>query len=150
MVKQEYKQTVSALVLNSENQVLLTHNKSHGADFWKMPQGGVEQGESHDQAILREMSEELSSKSFDVLKKADIKYKYDWPENVQETKGFVGPELTFFILRCTDVESLSPDEEELDAIKWVELDELEDAFNSLPEFKSTIQALVKEAKTLVS
>jgi len=150
VIKQKYKQTVSALVLNLENQVLLTHNKTHGPDFWKMPQGGVEEGETHDVAVLREMSEELNSESFEILKKADVRYKYDWPESVQQTKGFIGPELTFFILRCTDVNSLSPDEEELDAIKWVEMDELESVFDSLPEFKSTIRSLVEEAKFLVS
>ena len=67
-----YKPTVSALILNDKNQVLLTHNKSHGPDFWKLPQGGVEPDESLEEAVRREMKEELSSTSFTKLKQCDI------------------------------------------------------------------------------
>jgi putative (di)nucleoside polyphosphate hydrolase len=151
--KSNYKPTVSALILNKEgDKILLTHNKSHGPDFWKMPQGGVEPGETLEEAIKREMKEELSSTSFTVIKQSDVKYKYDWPENVQLKKGFKGPKVTFFILRCNDPSSLKPNPEinELDGIKWVDLDTLPSHFSTLPEFADTIQMLVSEAKQLVS
>ncbi len=147
-----YKPTVSALILNDKNQVLLTHNKSHGPDFWKLPQGGVEPDESLEEAVRREMKEELSSTSFTKLKQCDIEYKYDWPKEVQEKKGFVGPKITFFILRSDDKSSLKPNLEinELDGIKWIELDTLPSHFSTLPEFASTIEKLITEAKSVVS
>ncbi len=150
-VSNDYKPTVSALILNKDNQVLLTHNKNHGPDFWKIPQGGVEPEESLEEAIKREMKEELSSTSFSVLKQSNIDYKYTWPMDVQEKKGFVGPKITFFILRCDDPSTLKPnlEIEELDGIKWVELDSLPSHFSTLPEFEDTIKKLVSEAKQIV-
>ncbi|MEK7497344.1 MAG: NUDIX hydrolase [Patescibacteria group bacterium] len=150
-ISNDYKPTVSALILNKDNQVLLTHNKNHGPDFWKIPQGGVEPKESLEEAIKREMKEELSSTSFLVLKQSNIDYKYTWPKDVQEKKGFVGPKITFFILRCDDSSTLKPnlEIEELDGIKWAELDSLPSHFSTLPEFQDTIKKLVSEAKQTI-
>lgn len=150
MIRQGYKPTVSAIVLNDENKVLMTHNKSHGADFWKLPQGGVEENETLESAILREMGEEVNSNAFEILKKCEIEYKYDWPQDVQERKGFLGPRLTFFILRCTDEGSLKPNKEELDGLKWIKLDNMPSFSISLPEFKDTIQKLTNEVEELLS
>ncbi len=151
-ISKNYKPTVSALILNDKNEVLLTHNKSHGPDFWKLPQGGVEPGESLEEAIKREMKEELGSTSFTTLKQCDIEYKYNWPKEVQEKKGFVGPKITFFILRSDDPSSLKPNLEinELDGIKWIELDALQSHFSTLPEFASTLEKLITETKSVVS
>lgn len=149
MINQKYKPTVSAIIFNADNKVLITHNKSHGTNFWKFPQGGVEKNESLEQAILRELEEELNSTSFRILEKCNLEYKYDWPEEIQEKKGFIGPSLNFFVLRCTDEKSLKPDEEELDGIKWVELNTLSSLFSSLPEFQKTITRLIVEVKEII-
>lgn len=148
MIK-DYKPTVSAIVLNAKKQVLLTHNKDHGANFWKLPQGGVEEGESLEASVLREMKEELKSESFKLLKQCEVEYKYTWPADVQEKKGFLGPRLYFFVLQCNDENSLRPDEEELDGLKWVNLDKLPSYFTTLPEFQSTVSILVKEIESLL-
>jgi len=150
-ISKNYKPTVSALILNKKGDVLLTHNKNHGPDFWKLPQGGVEPGESLEEAIKREMKEELSTSSFVVLKQSYIEYKYDWPADIQERKGFFGPKVTFFILRCKDVSSLKPNLEidELDGIKWVDIDALCSHFTTLPEFMDTVKKLVSEAKNFI-
>lgn len=145
-----YKPTVSAFILNKDNKVLLVHNKSHSSDFWKLPQGGVEPGESLEEAIKREMKEELNSTSFSVLKQSDIKYKYDWPKEVQKKGGFIGPKITFFILRCKDQSTLKPDKEELDGLKWVDLDTLSSYFSALPKFIDTIKKLLAESKQVIS
>lgn len=147
----DYKPTVSALILNDKNQVLLTHNKNHGADFWKMPQGGVEKGETLEEAIMREMKEELNSTSFSVIKQSTLENKYDWSKDVQEKKGYIGPKITFFILRCDNPSTLRPnlEIEELDGMKWVDLDTLETNFSTLPDFVDTVKKLVEDVKQSV-
>jgi len=150
-ISNSYKPTVSALILNKNNKVLLTHNKSHGPDFWKLPQGGVEPDESLEKAIKREMKEELSSSAFSIIKQSDVEYKYDWPKDVQKKKGFIGPKLTFFILRCEDESTFKPnlETEELDGLKWVDLDTLPSHFSTLPEFAATIKKLISEVKQVI-
>jgi 8-oxo-dGTP pyrophosphatase MutT (NUDIX family) len=150
IISKNYKPTVSALILNKDNKVLLTHNKSHGPDFWKLPQGGVESGESLEEAIRREVKEELNSTSFSILKQSKIEYKYDWPKEIQEKKGFIGPKITFFILRCENQSTLEPNKKELDRLKWVNLDSLPSHFSTLPDFINIAKKLVEETKQVIS
>ena len=145
-----YKPSVSAFILSKNGKVLLTHNKNHGPKFWKLPQGGVEAGESLKEAVMREMKEELNLSSLSILKQSRVEYKYDWPKEVQEKKGFVGPSLTFFILRCKNRSTLKPNEEELDGLKWVNLDNLHLHFSTLPDFAKIIKRLISEARLTIS
>ncbi len=144
-----YKPTVSALILNTKNQALLTHNKNHGPNFWKFPQGGLKSGESKQEAIMREMGEELGTRELDVLKESSIRFKYEWPKETQEKRGYKGPQLTFFILRCKDEESLTPNKTELDGIKWVNLERLPSFFTNLPDFQPVLQKLINEVGVLI-
>lgn len=139
-----YKPSVSAIILNSSGKVLLTHNKSHGPDFWKLPQGGVEPGESLQEAIKREVLEELGTNDLEVIKQCQTIHKYEWPKEVQEKKGFIGPELSFFLLKCPDGVVLKPDQEELDQVKWVELNCLPNHFITLPELQEVLRRLINE------
>lgn len=144
VVSLTYKPSVSAVILDSSGKVLLTHNKSHGPDFWKLPQGGVEPGESLQEAVIREVFEELGTNDLKVIRQCQTVHKYEWPKEVQEKKGFIGPELSFFLLKCTDDTVLKPDQEELDNIKWVELDSLPNHFTTLPELQEVLRRLINE------
>ena len=49
-------------LLNEENEVLgsLRENRADHNDFWEYPGGKVEEGENIDQALIREVKEELN------------------------------------------------------------------------------------------
>ena len=145
-IKNNYRHIVSAIILDNEDKVLVTHNKSHPAEFWKFPQGGVESEETEKMAILREMSEELSANNLIIVKKCDTKYRYEWPSEVREKKGYLGPELTYFIINCPDPKQLIPNVNvnELDQIKWVDKKELANIFSGIPEFIGVLNRLLEE------
>lgn len=48
-----------AVVLNAAGQVLLQHMNSDAGHSWITPGGGLEPGETHEQAVLRELREEV-------------------------------------------------------------------------------------------
>lgn len=48
---------VFAVILNSKNEVLLL--KRRDKDMWNLPGGGVEKGELYENALLREITEEI-------------------------------------------------------------------------------------------
>lgn len=55
---------VSAIILKN-NQILLMHRKKGGEEYWVFPGGGVEDTETAEEGIIREVKEETN---MDVLK----------------------------------------------------------------------------------
>jgi len=147
-INNQYKLTVSAVILNKDGQVLLAHNKDHEADFWKFPQGGVETNENHDEAVKRELGEELQCDDFEIVKKSEITYKYEWPSEVQERKGFIGPKVFFYFINYLGNKPIKPNLVELDQVKWVNANELVECFNTIPAFQDTVASLIRELKSL--
>lgn len=47
-------------VIIKDNKVALIHRKKEGRDYWVFPGGGVEDGEIPEEAVIREVQEELS------------------------------------------------------------------------------------------
>ena len=47
---------VFAIILDEENNVLICHRRDH--DLWNLPGGGLEKGETVENAIIREVAEE--------------------------------------------------------------------------------------------
>ena len=58
---------VGIVVLNNQNKVFVGKRKDNPVDKWQMPQGGVDDGEDYLSAMKRELFEETSIKSIEVL-----------------------------------------------------------------------------------
>ena len=52
--------TRAVAVIIKDNKVALIHRKKEGRDYWVFPGGGVENGETPEEAVVREVQEELS------------------------------------------------------------------------------------------
>ena len=58
-----------AVILNDENKVLLVKHVKNGKDYFVLPGGGVEFGETAEESLLRELKEEL-----DITKVKSVKF----------------------------------------------------------------------------
>ncbi len=65
MIKKPITLVVACALIDSDNRVLLTKRPAHKTmpHFWEFPGGKVEDGETPEQALLRELNEELAIKT---------------------------------------------------------------------------------------
>ena len=73
---------VGVVILNSQNMVFVGRRKDNPGDKWQMPQGGVDDGEDYISAMRRELLEETSIKSIEVIKEIEGFYEYELPKNL--------------------------------------------------------------------
>lgn len=93
---------VGIILLNNNNKVFVGKRKDNPSDRWQMPQGGVDIGEDFISAAKRELMEETSIKSIEILKKIENMFEYELPENLVGFiwKGkFRGQRQKWFIVR---------------------------------------------------
>ncbi len=73
---------VGIAVLNKENKIFVAKRIDNPADFWQMPQGGIDDGEDYFDAALRELKEETSIKTVELIKEVSNLTTYDLPDRL--------------------------------------------------------------------
>ena len=98
-LKSNYRSNVAAIVLNQRGAILCGE-RSDRAGAWQLPQGGIEKGETAEEALLRELDEEILCNDVVILGRLDSPIRYDWPEDLHR-RGFTGQEQHYFLVRLT-------------------------------------------------
>jgi putative (di)nucleoside polyphosphate hydrolase len=73
---------VGVVVLNKENKVFVAKRIDNPKNFWQMPQGGVNNGESFLEAAYRELEEETSIKNVELMQEIDETMIYELPDHL--------------------------------------------------------------------
>jgi putative (di)nucleoside polyphosphate hydrolase len=109
-----YRPCVGAAIFNRDGLVWIGRRSDANAEgegsghWWQMPQGGLDGGEEPERAVLREVYEETSMRSVEVIKEAPRWFDYDLPkELVGESWGgrYRGQTQKWFALRFTGDDS---------------------------------------------
>ena len=130
MQKLPMRNGVGVIILNNENKVFVGKRKDNPVNKWQMPQGGVEKGESYLSAMKRELYEETSIKSIDILREIDGFFEYELPKNLVGIiwKGkFRGQKQKWFIAKFIGDENeinLQTKNPEFIEWKWIIPDDL--------------------------
>ena len=132
---------VGIVVLNNQNKVFVGKRKDNPVDKWQMPQGGVDDGEDYLSAMKRELFEETSIKSIEVLEEIERFFEYELPKNLIGIiwKGkFRGQKQKWFITKFVGKEkeiNLNTKNPEFIEWKWIIPEELP---NVIVDFKKKI------------
>ena len=152
MVQQKLplRKGVGIIVLNNQNKVFVGKRKDNPVDKWQMPQGGVDDGEDYLSAMKRELFEETSIKSIEILKEIDRFFEYELPKNLIGIiwKGkYKGQKQKWFITKFVGKEkeiNLNTKNPEFIEWKWILPEELP---NVIVDFKKNIYLdLLKDIK----
>ena len=121
---------VGVIILNNKNKIFVGKRKDNPVNKWQMPQGGINKNENFLDAMKRELNEETSIKSIQILKELDGWFQYELPKKLVGIiwKGkFRGQKQKWFVVKFTGEESeinLKTEHPEFIEWKWVEMDEL--------------------------
>ena len=121
---------VGIVLLNKKNKVFVAKRIDNPKNFWQMPQGGVDKKENYYQAALRELKEETSIVSVELVKKIDKKLTYILPKYLIGIiwKGkFKGQTQRWFIMRFVGNESeinIKTKKPEFLDWKWINVEDL--------------------------
>tara|TARA_B100001063_G_scaffold33335_1_gene26626 strand:- start:133 stop:612 length:480 start_codon:yes stop_codon:yes gene_type:complete len=123
---------VGIVVLNKENKVFVAKRIDNQKNFWQMPQGGVNKGEDYLDAAYRELEEETSINSVELIKELDGLISYELPKNLLGIiwKGkYRGQEQKWFVMRFLGQDNqinIKTAQPEFSEWKWIELEKITD------------------------
>ena len=138
---------VGIIVLNKNNQVFVAKRIDNPKNFWQMPQGGVNEGESFFNAALRELEEETGMKEVELIQEIDGIMTYELPTNLLGIiwKGkYKGQKQKWFLMRYlgSDEEiNIKTKKPEFLDWKWIDLDMITEV---VVDFKLHIYKELKE------
>ena len=125
-----YRSGVGIVVLNKNNKVFVARRIDNPKNFWQMPQGGVDKNEDFLTAAFRELDEETSIKSVELIKELDGFITYNLPDHLLGIiwKGkYKGQTQKWFVMRFIGEDSeinINTKHPEFLEWKWVELSEI--------------------------
>ena len=121
---------VGIVLLNSKNKIFVGKRIDNPKKFWQMPQGGVDKNEGLIQAAKRELKEETSVKSVELIKELDEWFEYNLPNNLigKVWKGkYKGQKQKWFCMRFKGKDeeiNIKTKKPEFSEWKWIDLEEI--------------------------
>ena len=141
------------MLLNKNNQIFVAKRIDNPKDFWQMPQGGIDNGENYLEAALRELKEETSIKSVEVIQEIQDEITYNLPDSLLGIiwKGkYKGQTQRWFIMRFLGNDNeinLKTKHPEFLEWKWVDIENITD---KVVDFKLHVyEKIKKELKNLI-
>ena len=146
-----YRQSTIAAVINKNNKILVVQKEGWHDNEWAFPGGGVEENETPEQAVSRELREELGTDKLELVVKSLVMSQYDWPDEVIERKvkeglHWRGQQVSQFLFKFlgNDNELIFPPEEIIRGL-WVNISDLHQ-YLIFPNQFENVEKLLKEFK----
>jgi putative (di)nucleoside polyphosphate hydrolase len=154
-----YRPCVGIVLINDKGQVWLgkrTPSKTVD-DFekpWQLPQGGIDKGESPQDAVMRELWEEVGTRKARIIAEAQDWLYYDLPPDVLSRKkrnNWGGQKQKYFALKFLGEDSdvdLEVHHPEFIEWRWAEIEELPDL--AVPFKRAVYEQVVEEFTPVIA
>lgn len=124
-----YRNCVGIVLFNDLGKVLLCARIDKKGYQWQFPQGGIEKGEDPKEAALRELFEETSVRSAQIIMNLENPISYTFPKQIREKlaakgKMHIGQNMHWFLLHFTGTDdeiNLQTQIPEFKAYEWEDI-----------------------------
>tara|TARA_Y100000996_G_scaffold192686_1_gene150935 strand:+ start:33 stop:494 length:462 start_codon:yes stop_codon:yes gene_type:complete len=145
----KYRKCVGMMILNNNNDILVGRRLDHPSGYWQMPQGGIDDNENPEEAVWREMMEEIGTNKAKLYKTSNQWINYEIPKETLDHlpwgKIYIGQTQKWFIFKFLgkdkdiNVETQNP---EFSEWKWMNCNDL--VKNAVPFKKNIYQKILNE------
>ena len=152
-MEKQYRKCVGMMIFNQNKEILVGRRIDHPSGFWQMPQGGIDDDEKPEEAVWREMMEEIGTNKAKIIRVSDQWINYQIPNDPLKTlpwgKKYIGQTQKWFAFKFTgknndiNVETKNP---EFSEWKWTQLDSIID--NIVPFKRDVYTKILEEFKDL--
>ena len=130
-----YRSGVGIMLINQKKEIFVGKRIDNHSDSWQMPQGGLDAGESEDEAMFRELKEETGIDDFSVkvLHKSQGYLYYNLPYKLQKKfwgGKYLGQKQRWYLAEFIGDESsisVQTEKPEFSDWKWIAPDNIVDA-----------------------
>jgi len=138
----KYRKNTAAFIINNKDEVLLIQRANEKDVHWQFPQGGIEPGETEEQAVAREVREETGIKDYEIISIHPDSHTYDWSSWHKLNGGYKGQSQTIFFIKHNGTnEDVHLDPEEISHHMWVYID---DVIDNVHEKRKKMAAMAVE------
>jgi len=125
MVKPHFRAGVVAVVRRSDGYVM-AFERADAPGAWQLPQGGIESGETPQQAVWRELQEEtgLTNREVRLVEQPSHWTIYEWPADMRTSERIGQAHRWFFFEPIDDDIVPRPDGSEFTDWRWMSAPDL--------------------------
>lgn len=127
-----YRKGVGIMIINNLGEIFVGKRIDNKSDAWQMPQGGIDELEDEDIAMIRELKEEtgIDKEKITLIKKSSKYYYYDLPYNLQKKfwgGKYLGQKQRWYLVKLNTDDSsinINSHDPEFSDWRWVNKNEL--------------------------
>jgi len=147
-----YRPNVAAVIVSAKYPFqcqLFIASRSDIEGAWQFPQGGIDEGETPQEALYRELEEEIGTGDVEIIAEYPEWLQYDFPQKIaQKMYPFDGQSQKYFLVRLKkDAKiDIATKEPEFCDFKFVSLEEVFDfiTYFKRPVYKQVLEYFKKE------
>ena len=139
--KPDYRPNVAMIIVSNnypQAKEIFIAQRNDLTDIWQFPQGGIDKGEEVQEALFREMEEEIGTDKAKIIAEYPEWISYDFPTKIaKKMKPYKGQTQRYFLLKLKKdaVINLDTKHPEFINYKFVSVD---DALNLTAYFKQHV------------
>ena len=127
-----YRAGIGIFLINDEGKVFIGQRFDEKTEALQMPQGGIDENENPEEALWREMMEEIGTNKASILHHIDEWLYYDLPSDIAQSiwnGRYIGQKQKWFLLsfdgKDNDI-NINTENPEFVSWQWVNIDKVED------------------------